>query len=314
MALTSCSTPATGGSQATSSGPASSPGSGIVAQVASYQLVANHPGRLLVALLSNDNRWLSFGTVQMSFAFLGDGNPSPKPGIQVPGQAGIFLPIPGTPAGDGREPTLTAPADGRGLYGVESIAFPAAGYWQVTASGATEDGTRFSADAAFEVIARPVVREPGDRALASDNAIIGTKGVPPVALDSRAATEGRIPDPELHRMAISDALRAHEPALVVFSTPVYCVSRFCGPVTDLVANLSHKYADRAAFIHVEIYRDFEAGELNQAATDWLQTSSGDLREPWVFLIGADGTILASWDTMVTRGELEAALKRLPVRS
>jgi hypothetical protein len=312
--LSSCGAPEAGDSRPSAVPGATSESGGIVAQVASYQLVAHHRTRLLVALLSNDNRWLSFGSVPMSFTFLGDGTASPAPGIQMPPKSATFLPIPGTPEGTDLQPTLTDPADGRGLYGLESVTFPEAGYWQVTARGTTADGTPFTADAAFQVIAAPTIREPGDRALASDNAIIGTPGIPKVALDSRAATGGRIPDPELHRISIADAMRAHEPALVVFSTPVYCVSRFCGPITDLVAELSHEYADRAAFIHVEIYRDFQANELNQAASDWLQTPSGDLREPWVFLIGADGIIRGSWDTMVTRDELESALRRLPKRN
>ena len=100
---------------------------------------------------------------------------------------------------------------------------------------------------------------------------------------------------------------------MVFSTPVYCVSRFCGPVTDVVAELAADYGDRADFIHVEIYRDFEANEVNQAARDWLMTADGDLREPWTFLIGADGRIAASWDTIVTRGEIEPLLEALPAK-
>jgi len=309
--LSACSNPPVG--SPTSSGGGSPGEGGIVAEVASFQLVADHPGRLIVALLSADNRWLSFGTVQMRFAFLGDGKASPPPGIGVATTSAKFLPIPGTPSGSDKEPTLTEPADGRGLYGIEPITFPAAGFWQVTSSGRMEDGTPFSADAAFQVLAEPTLRLPGDRALASENPVIGTPDVPPAAIDSRAATEGHIPDPELHQVSIADALRAHEPALVVFATPVYCVSQFCGPITDLVSALSRTYANRAAFIHVEIYRDFQANQLNDTVRDWLQTPSGDLREPWVYLIGGDGKILDSWDTMVTRGELEAALKALPVR-
>jgi hypothetical protein len=311
LVLSACGNGPGGSTASLAASPAAS--GGIVSEVASYQLVVDRPGRLIVALLSADNRWLSFGAVQMSFAFLGDGKASPPPGIDVPSASATFLPVPGTHSGDGREPTLTEPADGRGLYGIEPITFPAAGYWRVTSSGRTQEGTPFSADAAFQVLAKATLRLPGDQALASDNAVIGTPDTPPAAIDSRAATEGRIPDPELHQVSIADALRAHEPALVVFATPVYCVSQFCGPITDLVSTLSRRYANRAAFIHVEIYRDFQANELNATVRDWLQTPGGDLREPWVYLIGADGTILDSWDTMVTRGELESALKELPVR-
>ncbi len=229
----------------------------------------------------------------------------------MPSETAQFLPIPGTPSGSGSAPSLTAPADGRGLYGVESITFPVAGYWRVTSSGTLDDGTAFTADASFEVLATPIVPEVGDAALLSENPVEGTPGVAPVSIDSRAASGDAIPDPELHDVSIADAVAAHHPALVVFSTPVYCVSRFCGPVTDMVSDLAKAYADRAGFIHIEIYEDFESGTVNQTAIDWLQTPSGDLREPWVYLIGADGRIAASWDTMVTRDEIEPLLKALP---
>ena len=143
--------------------------------------------------------------------------------------------------------------------------------------------------------------------------MVGDPGVSPKAIDSRAAGGEPIPDPELHATSIADAIEAGHPVLVVFSTPVYCVSRFCGPVTDLVAELAAEYGDRADFIHVEIYRDFEAGQVNQAALDWLLPGDGDLREPWTFLLGADGRIAASWDTVVTRSEIEPLLEALPVK-
>lgn len=289
----------------------SAPAQQIVAEVASYQLVADQPGRLLVALLTGDDRWLSFGDVAVSFSYLGTQAQSPSPDIALSDTTARFLAIPGTPAGEGRPPTLTLPADGRGVYAVEPITFPRSGFWQVTAHGQLADGSRFDADGAFTVLDAPLVISLGALAPKTDNPVIGDPGVPPVAIDSRAAGEQPIPDAGLHSVSIADAINAGHPALVVFSTPVYCVSRFCGPVTDLVAELAAQYADRADFIHVEIYKDFQSGQVNQAALDWLSNASGDLREPWTFLIGADGRIAGSWDTVVTRGEIEPLLKSLP---
>jgi hypothetical protein len=286
---------------------------GIVAEVATYQLVVNQPGRLLVALLTADNRWLSFGRVGVGFSYLGDGAGTPSRDVVASDTTAHFLPIPGSPEGDGRPPILTFPADGRGVYAVEPITFPRAGYWQVVARGELGDGSRLNAEAAFTVLDGPSVIAVGALAARTDNPVMGEPGVPPPAIDSRAAGGEPIPDPELHATSISDAIEAGHPALVVFSTPVYCVSRFCGPVTDLVAELAAEYGDRADFIHVEIYRDFEAGQVNQAALDWLRTADGDLREPWTFLIGADGRIAASWDTVVTRSEIEPLLESLPVK-
>ena len=308
LVLSSCAKPA----QGPTASPAAS-GAGIVAEVASYQHVANQPGRLLVALISADNRWLSFGNVQLSFGYLGEGAETPSPDVEMKEMSAHFLPIPGTPEGDGQPPSLTFPADGRGVYAVEPITFPRAGFWQVVAHGELGDGSQFSAAAAFTVLDKPAVVSVGALAPHTDKPVAGEPGVPPIAIDSRAAGGEPIPDPQLHSTSIADAIKAGHPALVVFSTPVYCVSRFCGPITELVAELAAEYEDRADFIHVEIYRDFEAGKVNQAALDWLQTPDGDLREPWAFLIGADGRIAASWDTLVTRGEIEPLLKALPAK-
>jgi peroxiredoxin len=77
-----------------------------------------------------------------------------------------------------------------------------------------------------------------------------------------------------------------------------------------VSELQGEYGDVAEFVHVEVWHDFQAGEVNEAAADWLLTPDGDLTEPWVFLIGEDGRILARWDNVATRQEIEPWLKRL----
>ena len=306
--LTACAGP--GASVVATPSASSSGAQGIVAEIATAQLVVDEPGRLLVALITADRLWLSFGSVEMSFTYLGDGVASPAPDVTLPDATATFLPIPGTPEGAGQPPTLTFPADGHGLYAVDPITFPRAGYWQVTASGQL-DGTPWSAEAAFGVEKDGGVVTVGEEAPRTDNPVIGDPDVPEAAIDSRARGGEAIPDPELHAVSIADAIAAGHPALVVFSTPVYCVSQFCGPVTDMIAELAADYGDRADFIHVEIYRDFDANQINQAAIDWLTLSNGDLREPWTFLIGADGRIAGSWDTVVTRGELEPLLQALP---
>ena len=114
-----------------------------------------------------------------------------------------------------------------------------------------------------------------------------TKDAPRMAVDSRWSQGKKLPDPELHRSPVASSIQNKHPAVVVFSTPVYCVSRFCGPITGMVQELAHDYSDRADFIHVEIWRDFRDNVINKAAADWLLRDD-DLREPWVFLIGSSG--------------------------
>jgi hypothetical protein len=104
-----------------------------------------------------------------------------------------------------------------------------------------------SAEAAFEVLPRHRVPAPGEPAPPRESLTLAALGVPPSAIDSRALGERAVPDPELHQVSIADAVRARRPTLVVFATPTFCVSRFCGPVTDMVAELAQDHAGRAAF-------------------------------------------------------------------
>ena len=79
----------------------------------------------------------------------------------------------------------------------------------------------------------------------------------------------------------------------------------------MVGGLAKIYSDRASFIHVEIWKDYQQQTANKAATDWLYRND-NLNEPWVFLIGADGKIAARWDNVTTKAEVEPLLQKLPV--
>jgi hypothetical protein len=170
------------------------------------------------------------------------------------------------------------------------------------------EGGALAGTTVFEVHEKPVYPAVGEPAPKTDNLILTSKDAPEAAVDSRAA-QGEIPDKELHQMTIRESIARKEPALVVFATPVYCVSRFCGPVTDMVAGLAEKYSTRANFIHVEIWRNFEKQVVNKGAADWVYP--GDLTEPWVYLIGSSGKIEARWDNVAITEEIEPYLTKLP---
>jgi hypothetical protein len=199
------------------------------------------------------------------------------------------------------------------VYLATAMTFDTAGTWQATATvDVTGAGTQ-TLTAAFVVNTTPVLPVPGQKAIPADNPIIGAKGEPASAIDSRAQDGAPIPDPELHRITIRTAMAKHEPILVIFSTPLYCQSQFCGPTTDAVEALAKRYADRAAFIHVEIYRKYSSSgaEVNKAAADWLYRPPNDLTEPWLYLIGADGTILDRWGPLFDTKTVGQDLAKLP---
>ena len=288
--------------------PTGATGTPVNALMASSDLYVGAPQRISFGLVLNDQRLVSFGSVDVSFVYRGSGDDEPQPG---PAGIAVYLPTPGTPDGAGG-PTVTLPSEARGVYQAEDVTFDRAGVWEAHVTADVDGLGAIRAATGFVVLDDPQYPAPGEEALATRNLTIGSDDPPPGAIDSRAANGGRIPDPDLHQTTIADALRRGVPALVVFSTPVYCPSQFCGPVTEVVEDLAHRYEDRAEFIHVEIWRD-HSGEnrvINKAAADWL-FREGNLTEPWLYLIGDDGVIVDRWANLWREEEVVAALEALP---
>lgn len=278
--------------------------------VASYDLAVGPPSRFIVGVFNVEKGNVGYGSVTMRFSFLGTDKANGRPRTG-PSATGTYLPIPGSEQASPRTgPAFLTPSQGRGVYAA-AVAFDRPGFWQVNVTADVLGVGRRSATSAFQVRARHAVPAPGEAALRTDNLTVTSAGVSNAAIDSRAVDGEPIPDPELHRTTIAAAIRARRPVVAVFSTPTFCLSRFCGPVTDMVATLARDYGDRAAFVHVEIWKDFEAKQMNDAAAEWLTRNGADGNEPWVFLIGADGRIVTRLDNVATRAEIEPFLKALP---
>jgi hypothetical protein len=275
--------------------------------VASYDLAVGPASRFMFGMFNQAKGPIGYGTAQLSFFFLGENEAAgePQPG---PTATGTYLPLPGSPPAPGdASKAVYLPTEERGVYAAQ-VAFDRPGFWGVAAV-VDLDG-RKEVKKAFKVAAKPAVPMPGDAALPTQNLTVSTPGAAPQAIDSRASANTPVPDPELHETTVAQALAEKRPVLLTISTPTYCVSVFCGPITDMVAELAEQYGDRARFIHVEVWKNYEAKELNEAAKEWI-AQGPDVNEPWVFLIGADGKIAARFDNIATRPELEALLKALP---
>lgn len=274
--------------------------------VASYDLAVGDYQRFIAGVLTPERGLIGFGEVDLQFARLGeDGDADPIPG---PETVGRWLPVPGiAPTGDTGQPTLIDQPGAAGVYQTW-VDFDQPGFWTVEVT-AQVDGQQLTGSGTFRVGTENEVPALGEMAPASDSLTVDSPG-PAGGIDSRAGGDVEIPDPVLHATSIADAIAAGRPAVVVFSTPVYCVSRFCGPITDTVEELASTHGDRAEFIHVEVWKDFEEAELNDAAADWIQTEAGG-NEPWVFLIGADGRVAARWDNVLDLDELVELLDALP---
>jgi len=277
-------------------------------QMAGYDLAVGPPSRFILGLFNEAKGPVGYGTVAFSFFFLGENSAAGTPQVG-PMATATYLPLPGSPPppADTSKPVYLPTAQ-RGVYAAD-VAFDRPGFWGVSAT--VDLGGPQKVNTAFKVLPKHAVPAVGDAAPPTQNLTVSTPGAPPEAIDSRASATTAVPDPELHQTTVAQALAERRPVLLVISTPTYCVSLFCGPVTDMVDGLAKDYANRARFIHIEVWKDYKAQQLNDAAKEWIaRTPSQDINEPWVFVIGSDGKITARFDNVVTRSELEPLLQKL----
>ena len=284
----------------------------IAAQVASYDLVAGRTGRFIVGLFGSDRTsTVAFGTVTFRFTHL---DSDESPGEAEPVEA-AFLPIPGQDLDlDQPGPRLVGASEATGVFGADVVTFDEPGFWEVAVT-ATLGGNDETTTAAFDVLEDSAIPTVGDPAPRTAQPLAGDPVTAPEAIDSRASQERPLPDPELHDLTVVDALDAGRPFMVVVSTPTFCTSRFCGPITDSVQALADRFADTPmGFIHLEVWENFETNTVNDAARAWIApTPDTDGAEPWVFVVDADGIITHRFDNVATNAELLAAVEAALVR-
>ena len=293
-------------------------GQELAVAVASFDLATGEDQRLLAGLLTSEGELLGFGDVTFRLGYLGE---------EAGGEASLdttveasYLPVPGMTADEDVEvpdqPRVLETTQINGVYEAQ-VDFDQAGYWGLVVDAELEDGTRLQGQVTFEVHDEHRVPAVGEEAPRSTNLTMSdveAGEVEPVVVDSRAQGEDpSIPDPELHATTVAEAIEAGRPAVVTVATPVYCASRFCGPLTNVLSEMADEYGDQASFIHLEVWEDFETKELNDAAAEWIQTETGG-NEPWVFLVDETGTVTARWDNVLDVAELESELEELPATS
>lgn len=279
--------------------------------IASFDIKTGEDQRLMAGVFSPSRELIAFGDVQFGLAYLGDGSDTEAEIEQT--TTASFLGVPGIePEGDADAPTLVDDT-GSGVYGAR-VDLPEPGIYGLQVVAELDDGTVVSGQQSFNVVEDSEVPDVGDEAPAVDNLTIDdveNGDAEPVVVDSRAQhTDGEVPDPQLHDTSIADSIEAGRPVVVAITTPVYCQTRFCGPLTEIMADLADDYDDRVDVVHLEVWEDFESGELNDGAAAFIQTELGG-NEPWVFLVGPDGRIQARWDNVLDVDELLAELDALP---
>jgi hypothetical protein len=222
------------------------------------------------------------------------------------------------PSSDGPSAAVTADAtfmwsipDSLGAYR-STIPFSEAGPWTIefttSAPGGPTEIIRFSLDVKADASAVLV----GEAAPA-----VKTPTLADVGGDIGRISSDTDPDPAFYEVSVDAALAAGEPFVLAFATPAFCTSRACGPMLETVKVVAADYPTTRV-INVEPYElTVTDGEL----TPVLQESGfpkivpavdayGILSEPWLFSVGADGLVTASYESIVAEEELRAAFEAI----
>jgi hypothetical protein len=198
-----------------------------------------------------------------------------------------------------------------GIY-VTHATFPAAGDWMANFTTSAPDSPEQTIPFAFQVHADASTIQQGEAAPS-----VETPTLDDVGGDVTKISTDTDPDTSFYETSVADALTAKEPFVLVFATPKFCQTKTCGPTLDKVKEVAAKHPDMT-FINVEPYllEDVE-GQLQPKldASGNLQAAPatvayGLVTEPFVFIVGSDGKVKASFELIFTPAEIDAALEDL----
>ncbi len=259
------------------------------------EFIAGQNNRFAVGLLDDQNNLVRNATVNARFFKLGaDGSTG-----TLRGEGALIYEELNIPELHGHDSSGAQDAgeDFVGFY-VANTPFDEAGKWGVEIIAVPKGAAEVKIQAPFDVLAQS--KSPG----------IGT--VPPASNNettpSAPADESlcsRDPVCPLHDMVIADKLGKGRPLVVQFSTPAFCETRFCGPVLEALIQEAPGYQDRVDFIHIEVWKDFQAQQYREAVTEWNLPG-----EPYTFFMDGSGKVVGRLEAIFSEEELRSALDQL----
>ena len=191
-----------------------------------------------------------------------------------------------------------AEADAQNIY-VTHLDMPKPGKYWILAEPI--GGKKIQALGNAVILKHSAAPEVGERAIPSKNPVL-KPGVAP-----KTVTTAEPPDRELLRTTVAAAMAAHHPFVVTFATPLYCQTRTCGPVVQVVQSVAKDWQKNGVdFIHIEIYKDNDPAKgTNQWVDEWKLQS-----EPFTFVVDKNGVIRSRFEGAFSAAELEQAVSKI----
>jgi hypothetical protein len=196
-----------------------------------------------------------------------------------------------------------------GVY-VTTLKFDMAGKWTAEFTTAAQGKAAETMPFTFDVQQHASTIQIGQQAPSVKTPTLADAGGNVAAISSDTN-----PDPAFYQVSEDTALAQHQPFVLVFATPKFCVSRACGPLLDQVKTTSTSYPG-VTYINVEPYKlAYTDGQLQPVldANGQLQPVEatqkfGLISEPWIFVVDRTGKVTASFEGVVGADELAAAIK------
>jgi hypothetical protein len=186
----------------------------------------------------------------------------------------------------------------RGVY-VTRAAFDRAGPWGIEViARATPEAAPVTARVTLDVKER------------GPSPMIGDRARPTLSLTAADVADlsticSSAPPCSLHGQTIASAIQSGRPAVLAFATPGFCTTITCAPQLSVVLDLASRYAGRAEFVHIEIYKEPRDRVLADAVTEWQL-----ITEPWIFIVDRTGVIRDRFEGIATADELAESLEPL----
>jgi hypothetical protein len=199
---------------------------------------------------------------------------------------------------------ISSPDDLTVIYALER-SFKRSGDWGLEVQARFPDGRASIKRIGFKVLASSATIAPGQKAPAAD-----TPSAASVNNDLSKLSSAVLPFPAFYELSLAAALKSGKPTALLFATPAFCQTRFCGPMYEVTSGLQKKYAERVNFIHVEVF----TGLPNPAANNWqlapAMQAFGLQTDPWLYLIRSDGIVSYRVEGIFSEPEVEPQLDAL----
>lgn len=194
--------------------------------------------------------------------------------------------------------------DGTTIFAQERD-FGRAGPWGVEVQAQFADGRTAVKRIRFTVLAESPTLKPGEVVPAID-----TPTAAGVDNDLARLTSAPEPNPAFYQVSLDQALASGRPTVLLFATPAFCQTRFCGSDYEIVGDLQARYHAVFNFIHVEVYTGLPDPAANQWQIAPAMVAFGLSTEPWVYLLDQNGTVAYRVEGMVSPEELERHLQAI----